>query len=342
MENKNTLVSIVIPIYNSGLFLGEAIDSVLQQSLKDIEIILVNDGSTDNSISICKEYLENDNRIRFINQENQGVSVARNKGLEAAKGEYIFFMDSDDTINPHFIEQAYQIAKKNDDDIVIVGKDFCERLTNVSALPTCSLFLKHDFLKKNSEIKFPPNIQPCEDGLFSHMLLTQTKKIGTYPEGIYNYRSHENQNHLQINQNSWKVIHQIPTWFDLLESFYKDNHLLSSKYLHLALFLEHEPFEFRYLGMKLDDEQKDFLHKIIQEFYKKNVAPYIKEDDFLLLSEPFRFFIHTDNSKKFDLFYLNYKKNRKRKQKMLLFLTKFIPFSKIRRSNRQFINKKYG
>ena len=93
-------VSIIIPVYNAEKYLKRCLDSVLSQTLKDIEIICVNDGSTDNSIQILKEY---GSKIKVINQENQGLSVARNTGLKEAKGEFVAFLDSDDYYNKEYI-----------------------------------------------------------------------------------------------------------------------------------------------------------------------------------------------------------------------------------------------
>ena len=101
MDEK--LVSIIIPIYNSEKYLKKCIDSILEQKYNNLEIILINDGSTDNSGKICDRLAIEDKRIKVIHKLNEGVSIARNKGLEMAKGEYIFFIDSDDYIDENII-----------------------------------------------------------------------------------------------------------------------------------------------------------------------------------------------------------------------------------------------
>uniref|UniRef100_UPI003AEFCC04 glycosyltransferase family 2 protein n=1 Tax=Cetobacterium sp. TaxID=2071632 RepID=UPI003AEFCC04 len=111
-------VSIIIPVYNVELYLREALDSVINQTLKEIEIIIVNDGSTDNSLEIVKEYETKDHRIIVINQENQGLSGARNSGLKIAKGHYIYFMDSDDYIALDTLEICYECALEKQLDFV--------------------------------------------------------------------------------------------------------------------------------------------------------------------------------------------------------------------------------
>ena len=96
-------VSIIVPIYNSEAHLSRCIDSILAQTLTDFELILVNDGSQDNSGKICDNYAQKDSRIIVLHKENGGTSSARNVGLKKSRGEYITFVDSDDTIYPHYL-----------------------------------------------------------------------------------------------------------------------------------------------------------------------------------------------------------------------------------------------
>lgn len=336
ITNSNVLVSVVMPVYNSEKFISEAIESVLNQSLKEIELILVNDGSTDKSAVFCEQFSQNNEKVRFLEQKNAGVSNARNNGLKLAKGEYVFFMDCDDTIDSEFLNTSYEVAKKQDLDIVIIGEDCCKRLPNVYALPTMAQLLKHDFLLKHSDIRFPENIQPCEDGLFSHQLLALTTRIGGNPNGLYHYRHHENQNHKSINNGVGKVLEQIPRWFEILEGFYKKNNLHNSHALHLALFMEHEPLQLRYLSMPLDADQKKYLHKLIKEFTQKNVLPFLKDEDKSKLNAYFLFFINSASYLEFEDYY----KRLKLKCKIKLFLVKFIPISKIRKRMRKEIRSK--
>lgn len=114
-------VSIIIPVYNEEQYLRKCMDSVVNQTLKDIEIICVDDGSTDKSLEILQEYKSNDPRIRVIVQKNSGAYVARNQGLNIAKGEYIGFIDTDDYIDLNTYEKAYETAKNSDSDIVVFG-----------------------------------------------------------------------------------------------------------------------------------------------------------------------------------------------------------------------------
>lgn len=331
IANSNILISVIIPVYNVENFIEETIESVLLQSLKNIEIILVDDGSIDKSLMICEQFSQNDSRIKLLRQKNSGVSNARNNGLELAEGEYVFFMDSDDTIDSEFLKSSYEVAKTGNFDIVIIGEYCCSWLPNVTALPTWAQLLKHDFLIKHSDVRFPANIQPCEDGLFSHQLLALTKRIGTNPAGVYHYRKHENQNHKTNNDSVDKVLLKIPKWFEILDDFYKRNNLYYSHSLHLAFFMEHEPFQLRYLSMPLNEEQKEYLHTIIKTFVLKNILPCLISADEKKLSTSFTYFINSKDSVEFDSFY----KRLKLKYKIRLFLVRFIPVSKIRKKMRE-------
>lgn len=115
---KNDLISIIIPVYNVGQYLEKCLESVINQTYKKLEIILVNDGSTDNSVSICKKYERKDKRIKLINKENGGVSSARNCGLDICIGSYVTFIDSDDYVEKDYIETLYKKLKKYNVDIV--------------------------------------------------------------------------------------------------------------------------------------------------------------------------------------------------------------------------------
>lgn len=341
MQSDKILISVVIPIYNQELFIEESIQSVLKQSYPFIELILVNDGSTDRSLDICRKYTGQYANIRYFEQVNSGVSVARNRGLQEATGAYVFFLDGDDTIAAEFLEDALAIALNNESDFVAIGEDYCFRSRHIMALPTCAMFLKVDFLKKHPDINFPIGIQPCEDGLFSHQLLALTQKVSLYPEGKYHYRQHDFQNHVIINHNTSKILSQIPQWLTLLKDFYTKNNLYKSHALHLALFIEHEPFELRYIRMPFDDGQRMQLFELIRTFMQENVLSNLNSEEKAELSVPFLYFLESKDLKSFDIFYIDYQRKKNRKFKTQLFLLKFIPFSKFRRSLRKKINKKF-
>lgn len=116
-------VSVIIPVYNAELYLRQCLDSVVNQTLQDIEIICVDDGSSDNSISILKEYAARDSRLRIIREKNRGAGAARNQGLREAGGEYLSFLDSDDFFELDMLEKAVARAEEYQAQIVVFNSD---------------------------------------------------------------------------------------------------------------------------------------------------------------------------------------------------------------------------
>ncbi len=114
-------VSVVVPIYNVGLYLDRCLESIVNQSYKNLEIILVDDGSLDNCPSMCDDWAKKDDRIKVIHKENAGLGMARNTGIDAANGEYIFFFDSDDYVDLTIVEKCVASASENNSDVVIFG-----------------------------------------------------------------------------------------------------------------------------------------------------------------------------------------------------------------------------
>ena len=167
-------VSIIVPIYNTGKYLKKCIDSLLSQTEKNIEVILVNDGSTDNSEDIIKEY--KDKRIRYISKPNEGIGKTRNRGIKEAKGKYLMFIDSDDYISSNCVEVMLSMATSNNADIVISNfyKDYDGKLENVN-YP----FFKPSSLKDNPDIMNMINLGPC-----NKLYLTELVKSNKFDEDI--------------------------------------------------------------------------------------------------------------------------------------------------------------
>lgn len=202
-------VSIIIPVYNTGKFLKRCIDSIINQTLDDIEIICVNDGSTDNSPGILEEYTDKDSRIKIINQENQGISCARNKGIECAEGEFIGFVDSDDWVDRDFFEKLYSAAQKYNADIAageivqtngIKFKKFLKFnsekvFTNTNKkYKVCNIprrcYVWNKIYKRialdNCNIKFPSG-RNFEDIVWTHAVVDKTRFLATVPDTCYYY-----------------------------------------------------------------------------------------------------------------------------------------------------------
>lgn len=211
-------VSVILPIYNVASYLAEAFDSILNQSLKEIEIIAVNDGSTDDSRDIIQRYQQMDARIIFFSQENQGQSVARNVALQHATGEYIYMMDSDDVLtSSDALLTCYEYAQRNKADFIFFDREqFTEDYVNFSVpihstkyveenkkyegenllnllLDTTSyncvvwlLLINHDFLKRIG-LKFYPGIIH-EDELFTTILMLSSSSIYCLKQSLVKHR----------------------------------------------------------------------------------------------------------------------------------------------------------
>lgn len=221
-------ISIIVPVYNTKEeYLRKCIESLIHQSLEEIEIIIINDGSTDTSGSVCDEYGEKDKRIKVIHQENQGVAVARNTGLSAAHGDWITFVDADDWCERTMCEKILDRALKLNPDILIFTnyavktdgntsknqffktdidifdgelKDEAELKTMVRSHPSFSFqppenmmggtwckLIKHDFLK-SSGILFEPELVRSQDIIFYLNLFEKAEKISYYDQPLYYYR----------------------------------------------------------------------------------------------------------------------------------------------------------
>ena len=126
-------VSVVVPVYNTGKFLAECLDSLLLQTFKNFEVICVNDGSLDNSAEILTQYAKKDGRIKIINQKNQGVVTARNNGVAQAKGKYIFPLDSDDKIAPNALEECYLAISEGLGDVITSEVEYFGDVSHLSS-----------------------------------------------------------------------------------------------------------------------------------------------------------------------------------------------------------------
>lgn len=126
--NEEELISVVVPIYNVEKYLKRCIDSIIQQTYKNLEIILVDDGSPDNCGKICDDYAKTDKRIKVIHKKNGGLSDARNVGIKNATGKYITFIDSDDDILVDFIGYMYNLSKKNKADVVVADENLINNI----------------------------------------------------------------------------------------------------------------------------------------------------------------------------------------------------------------------
>ena len=198
-------VSIIIPVYNTPKsLLINCLESAKNQTLKDIEIICVDDGSTDGSGKILDEYAKIDPRFVIVHQENGGCAVARNKGMTLAKGEYIQFLDSDDKMLQTMSEKCYCKAKEFDADIVRCGSNFCRVKDNViwgedynvdsaHSLVIWNGIWKAKFLKDNN-LKFDESAFSRTDTSFSIICNLYAQKVATISENLYIYQRYSKKN----------------------------------------------------------------------------------------------------------------------------------------------------
>jgi glycosyltransferase involved in cell wall biosynthesis len=214
MENK--LISIIIPIYNAQRFLGECIESVIAQEYENWELILVDDGSKDDSYKICTEYAARDSRIKVFHNENHGVSYTRNFGIDAASGDYIAFIDADDKILPDYLNSLYGELVKTEAGVVfcgwrlLYGERFVKKAPRIEtgvytfddlsyrAIDDGTLsgilfgsvwgaLYPAEIIKSNS-IRFDAAIKRNEDGLFNLQLLPFAKTVAVADYDGYIYR----------------------------------------------------------------------------------------------------------------------------------------------------------
>ena len=295
------MISVIIPVYNVEKYLRDCLNSVIGQTYKDLEIICINDGSKDNSLSILEEYAKIDKRIIIINKENAGVSAARNDGIEKSAGEYLFCLDSDDYVDKDFFEVFYNNAKTNNSDLVVLGNFWGLDKRAVkeyhSALPTWSMFIKTSILKENKHLRYPVNIQPGEDGIFSHKLLMYTKNISYEYNTHYHYIKREGQDSSKAVKEPKILLNAIKQWFDILDEFYTKYNFWQSKSLSFAKFVEQEAFlAFRTKNFAADDERKvfDMMKNIL-----KKIIVNIHKDDYKYFSKEFICLIESNTIKEY-------------------------------------------
>lgn len=286
------LVSIIVPIFNSEKYIEAIIKQILKQTYENIELILVNDGSTDNSESIVKSFL-NDSRIKYISQTNGGPSKARNTGLKHVNGQYITFIDSDDSIAPDYIEKLYNGIIEFDSDICCCGYEyigFNEAYKHHDFLPfgqinkdnfvknifsgtggiTWGKIYKSNILLENN-IQFDENFKLCEDQLFALTAWSKSTKFCSIDYNGYIYNG-KNESSLMHNNNFHKWCQQ----FDLIK---KEESILN-KYVNSSIAKEcldkkikNVLFSLVYSGLNNNEKELRILLKSNQvKYYTKKIS----------------------------------------------------------------------
>lgn len=223
--NSNYLISIIIPVYNVEMYLNKCIKSILNQTYKNIEVILIDDGSTDLSGKICDDYAKKDSRIKVIHKKNEGVSCARNDGLKSAKGEYVFFIDSDDYIDIDAIEKMVDEVDKYE--IIKISHKLLKNDKMIKIISHIAIFSKDEYIKKvligdigghswgyllkkdiiENEL-FDENTSCMEDTLFIINCILKVEKIKCINTTFYNHVINDNgitasANRIERNVNDY-------------------------------------------------------------------------------------------------------------------------------------------
>lgn len=279
-------VSVIIPVYNVENYLEECLDSIINQTLKDIEIICINDGSTDGSLEILNDYAGSDSRLKLINQENEGQGAARNHGIKLSQGEYIYFMDSDDILELFALEELYNMSKSMDLDILIfklinfndgshekytskyyempflnkyAGKIFNyntlgEKAMNIAVSPPGKLFKRSLIFS----MKFPEGVI-FEDNYFFAEAMLKAKKVSFLDKYLYNRRIRNNS---ITNNKTIKLA---------------DTIVISNKLFDLFKeFGVYNKFKKSLIEKKIKSEYNRFSQ--VDEFYKEEFFKMIQED----------------------------------------------------------------
>ncbi len=246
MENTNIKVSVIIPIYNAYNYLRPALDSVVEQTLKEIEIICIDDGSTDHSLDIIKAYQAADARVKIVTENNAGVSIARNKGLIRARGEYMIFLDADDFFEPELLEKLYNTAKNYDLDIAVSKFDFYNNKTTAFAsaieeehgnifipgavvskneypdyiLQSTTGYVWNKMFRtsfiRNKELTFAPELYVFEDVHFVATSLSLAERVGRIDDVLVHHRIYSDQSRAKLFK---KYYAQVPVVYMKVKDF---------------------------------------------------------------------------------------------------------------------------
>lgn len=264
---EKPFVSIIVPVYNVELYLRDCLDSIVTQTCQDFEAILIDDGSSDSSGIICDEYAEKNNRFTVCHQDNCGVSIARNKGLKLANGEFVCFVDADDILMPDYVEVLYENGKNSDltffsvitfnkqtdvaslliSDFNSNSKECYEKYILNDIKPTIfgytwSKMFRLSIIKENC-ISFVPKLSYREDYLFTSQYLRYVSSVAGISKALYKYRT-DTMSSLSKDKKSQKSVmlyNFVSKAMDDVDS-YNLKELRSYEYKKLSKILHHALF----------------------------------------------------------------------------------------------------
>ncbi len=290
------MVSVIIPVYNVEKYISECLESLIHQTYKDIEIIIVNDGSTDSSEEIIKSYLEESNNIIYIYQKNKGTAEARNKGIESANGDYVLFVDSDDYLDKDMIQKMYNSADKNNSDVVVCGhikfydgNSSKNKIINYDGYENniyngkqvldlmlslrvkgylCDKLFKRKKLLE-SDFKLEPN-RYIEDWFPVIKQIKQAKIITFINEPLYYYRQRNGSALHTINK---KLLDDYVYTVDIINDYLDKNEVQYDKECKNAFDCEtfYSVIRYFYLNNYKDKKQSDIYKKFVKSDYYNHV-----------------------------------------------------------------------
>ncbi len=288
------MISIIIPIYNVEQYLSKCLESVINQTYKNIEIILINDGSTDNSGRICDEYSKKDKRIKVLHKKNGGVSSARNEGLKIANGKYIGFVDPDDYISSNMFEILINNMEKYNVDLSIINYDSFQEYSNKKQfkntnIPNKKILNKKDLFNylmgyynsfggytwnklykmeiiKTAKLNFDEKITICEDVLFNTQYINNIKNGIFENIMLYHYLIRNNGAcNSRYNSEYLSVLES----YEKINNIYDKNNLLNHSQLHLNNLDASINIKLKMINSKIKD-------KVILRKINNNINHYIK------------------------------------------------------------------
>ena len=331
-----SLVSILVPCYNVERYLEKSIKSIINQTLIDIEIIIIDDGSTDNSLEILKKIARNDSRIILIHQENMGYGITLNKAISICKGEYIGIVEPDDYIELNMYESLYKCSKNLDLDVCMSGfylynsklsdnkknKIFCDDRTDINLFPEDKVFSINDYPEiimqhasiwskiykrkfiLDNDIKFDesPNAS-YQDFPFFVQVVSRAKKVGCVHNCFYHWRFEQGQNSSTHRSDSRLLfmVDQCENIKKILENYNLYNKLKKYLYKH---FLSVNLGFYKQVNLRY---KREYFYKLKKLFNDIDIAELLSYE--LLSDEEKKFFIYVKNNK--FLSTISYKQIRK-------------------------------
>lgn len=295
MQDK--LVSVIVPVFNAEKYVNRCIDSILNQTYEHLEVILVNDGSSDGSIKICEKWEKLDSRVKIITQENLGVSSARNTGIKNATGDYVSFVDNDDWLRPEMYKNLVKQAEKENADLTFckfinVDNNYNrENINEVNLSPENLKNVEYFFLKNRKDctlsgiigccnrilikkqmlktLKFDETLKYGENVIFVLNLIKQAKKIAVVNEYLYNHFKDS-----AIKTYEPEYLENLKAYHTTVSKFFKENdldfyYLLDNDYIHKIIKANIKNPEFVNIMKDLETSNELFKNALSKSNYKK-------------------------------------------------------------------------